>query len=439
MAIRLLVLAAGVLRRDPRPEASRVEAGHVDLGLALHHHLRQVVARPASGRDAEGEPLGEPHVAQARRGADQGIAVGGVADGAVEVGLQPDLLAAGDAVDEALVLHLDPLEVEREEVGAKALGDAVGEAGGGAALVRAEDPAAALLADVPFGVGVAQDGVLGVVLPPGLQPGVRFRDDVLVLDRDGGDLDAEERAGALGVVAGGCDDVLGGDLDGLVGGDQVAAALRHLARRDAPGGAVPAVSIDLPAALDGGARLPRALGHGHRDVGRVDVAVGRVEDRALQVVGPHQGVALADLARGEPFERHARGLSRGRVEHVLVHAGLRLRHAQVADDGEAGVQAGLGLQRLVELDRSVVDEGRRVGHVEVGQQAGGVPGAAGGQLVALQEERFPAGMGEVVCDGGAHRAATDDEGLHMRLHPGAPCPAPRTIGAAAARRDPRAT
>ena len=87
-------------------------------------------------------------------------------------------------MDDGHVLGLDPLEVEREEVGAEAVGHAVLEAGRGALLVGAEDPAAALLADVPLGVGVAQHRVLGVGLAPLDQRRVGLGDDVLVLDRD---------------------------------------------------------------------------------------------------------------------------------------------------------------------------------------------------------------------------------------------------------------
>ena len=88
VGVALLVLARGVLGGHPGAEALGVERGHVDLGLARGHHLREVVAGAAGGGDAEGEALGEPEVAQARRRADQRVAVGGVADRAVEVVLE---------------------------------------------------------------------------------------------------------------------------------------------------------------------------------------------------------------------------------------------------------------------------------------------------------------------------------------------------------------
>ena len=88
MLIAFLILAGGIFGGHPIAVAARIEAGHVDLGFALGHHLGKVIARATCGGDAEAEALGQPHVAQPRRRADQRVAVGGIADGAVEIILQ---------------------------------------------------------------------------------------------------------------------------------------------------------------------------------------------------------------------------------------------------------------------------------------------------------------------------------------------------------------
>ena len=201
------------------------------------------------------------------------------------------------------------------------------------------------------------------------------------------------------MVAGGGDDVLAGDREGLVARHQVAAAIGHDAAGDAPLARRrarrrrPGPADDLDAALAGAAR------HRLGDVGRVYVAVGRVEDRALQVLGADQRPAFADLAGRQPFEGDADRLGGGGVKHVLVHAGLRLRHAQVADDREAGVQARLRLQRLVELHRVVVDVAGGVAHVEQRQEPGGVPGAAARSVRrARAGPSVPAGLRQVIGD-----------------------------------------
>ena len=416
VVVAFLVLAGGVFGGHPAAEALGVEGGHVDLGLALGHQLGKVVAGAARCGDAEGEALRQPHVAQAGGRADQRVAVGGVADRAVVVVLEAHGLGRGNPVDEGHVFLLDPFEVEGEEVGAEAVGDAVLEAGRGALLIGAEDPAAAFLAHIPLGVRVAQDRVLRVGLAPFDQRGVGLGHDILVFDHDGGGLDAEEFCRALGVVAGGGDDMLGGDVEAVVGGDEVAAAFFKPGAGDDPFAAGPAVAVDLDLALDGRAQLPRALGHRLRHVGRVDVAVLRVVERADQVFGADERPAVLDLVRFQEFVVDPGGFRDRGIQHVFVHPLLVLRHPQVADNVEARVQARLRLQPLVEIDRVFVDVGRRVRHVEERQQAGCMPGGARSQLVALDQHGVPARFRQMVGDAGADCAAADDEGFHMGFH-----------------------
>ena len=180
---------------------------------------------------------------------------------------------------------------------------------------------------------------------------------------------------------------------------------------------VPCAAVELQAALDRYAALPGALGHGLSQVGRIDVSVGRMIDCPLQILDAHEGPARADLVWSQPLAGNADGLGRGRVEHVLVHAILGLRHAKVPYGAEAGIQAGLLLEGSVELDRVVVDVAGRVAHVEKRQEAGGVPCGAGGQLVPFREhDLVPAGAGEVIGDRGADGAAADHQDLDVGFH-----------------------
>ena len=88
MRIALLVLSHRVFRGHPRAVPLRIEACHVDFGLAFDHKLRKVVTCAARRGDAKGEALGKPHVAKPWRGPKQGIAVRRVADRAIEVVLE---------------------------------------------------------------------------------------------------------------------------------------------------------------------------------------------------------------------------------------------------------------------------------------------------------------------------------------------------------------
>ena len=93
-------------------------------------------------------------------------------------------------------------------------------AGGRARLVRPEQQPAILLAHVPGRIGLAQHAHLGQAAALALTDRrVRLGDDILVLDRDDRDVEAEHRAGLAHEIAGRGDDVLAGDV-ALVGLDQ---------------------------------------------------------------------------------------------------------------------------------------------------------------------------------------------------------------------------
>ena len=321
-------------------------------------------------------------------------------------------------MDHRDILFLDTVEVEREEVGTEAIRNAVFETCRCAALVRAKDPAATLFADVPKGVCVAQNWVLGVAsFAVGDKRRIGLGNDELVFDGDRGDLDAEHLGGTLRVVTGRGDNVLCVD-DGLfVSRNEVTALFAHLGDGDFPVIAGPLVAVDLPLTLDDHAALTCALGHRHSNVGGVDVAVLRVEQSALEVVGADQRPAFLDLRGGQEFVVDVGSFGNRGIQFVFIHTLVGLRHTQVTADREAGVQAGLFFERLVEVDRVLVDVGRRVRHVEQRQKAGCVPCRAGGQLVTLEEhDVFPASAGKVVGNGGADGATTDNKGANVRFH-----------------------
>ena len=277
-------------------------------------------------------------------------------------------------MDHRHVFFFDPLEVEREEVRTEAIWNAVLETCRCAALVRAEDPAAALFADIPFRVSVTQNWVLcTTVCTVFNQRRIGLGHDELVLNWDRRDFDAQEFRSALCVVTRCGHNVVCMDHCGFFGRNEVAAALTHFGDGDFPVVAGPFVAVNLPLTFDDHTALTRTLCHRHGDVSRVDVTVLRVEQRALEVVSADQRPTLFDLVRREEFVVNVCGFRNRRIEHIFVHTLLGLGHTQVAADREASVQASFRLKRFIEIDRVFVDVSRRKRHVEQRQQTGSVP------------------------------------------------------------------
>src|SRR5205807_4176333 len=126
------------------------------------------------------------------------------------------------------------------------------------ALVGAEDPAHALLAQV---VGLIRLAHHRELAPAALAIGLELRrlvvDDVLVLDRDGRDVESQQPPGLARVVAGGQNQVLGADV-------ALAGAYPPLSARDPPERARLGVLLDLPA------RVAPALAPRHGEIGGRD-------------------------------------------------------------------------------------------------------------------------------------------------------------------------
>src|SRR5580704_17664435 len=177
----------------------------------------------------------------------------------------------------------------------------------------------------------------------------------------------------------------------------------------------PGVLVDL------GSGLPRAAGVGPGDPGRVDVTLDRVEERADEVLLLQQREQLLGFGRRDDLHIYAEvaaaGLSHPQPVHPLPVTGQR----QPARHVDAAVPAGALLDLPVQPD-GVLLQLRDIGvTVERVHAARGVPGRAGGELLALDEYDIgPAQLGEVEQDRGAHHATADDDHLRGRFHRGIP-------------------
>ena len=161
------------------------------------------------------------------------------------------------------------------------------------------------------------------------------------------------------------------------------------------------------------------------EVGRLDVAVARMADRADQALDVAERPDFLDLPRRQELDLDPDRRRDAGILVVLVHAVAVQRETDVGDLAEADALAGLSLQRLIQRDRVLVDLADRVAHVEQGQEARGVPGRTRGQLLALDQHHIrPALSGQLIEGGDADRAAADHHHARMALHRPPP-PRPR--------------
>ena len=197
-------------------EAADVDGPEVVGGLAVRDPFGQRHAGAAAGGDAEGVEAGaDEEVSHLGGLAEDEVAVGGEALGAVDELLDAGVLERGDAAEGELHDRLEMVPVVVEELEGEVLGDALLGPGPGVGLVAAHDEAADLLLVVGEAVGVAQGGEAGGDAVDLLG------DEVLVLDADEGDVDAGRGGELAGPLAGAEDELLAGDaaLGGLDAGD----------------------------------------------------------------------------------------------------------------------------------------------------------------------------------------------------------------------------
>ena len=180
---------------------------------------------------------------------------------------------------------------------------------------------------------------------------------------------------------------------------------------------------DFGLLVDLGAAAARAFAQRHGEVGRRDVAVigmiERADDfrRAGAVAEFDQRPQIADLARADHLEGHADGIRRAAVFLVFVHAIAAGREAQISGDVETHVLAGFGGQTLVEIHRVLVQLADRVAHVEQRQQARRMPGRSRGQLGALQQHDVrPALQRQVIKRADAYHSAANHHDAGMSFH-----------------------
>ena len=234
-----------------------------------------------------------------------------------------------------------------------------------------------------------------------------FGDDVLMLHRNDGNPDAHRLSRAAGEIARRRHDMFAGDV-ALVG-DDLPLPARESSDRGHGG-----MAIDFAATLTSAAR--QRLG----EVCRLDVAILRMLDRADDPVDIAKRPDVLDLLRSE--ELHLDPADRRGdpgVIAVFVHPIAGASKTDVGNLAQPDVEASLLLERLVKGDGIFVDLPHGVAEIEERQQAGRMPGRAGGELLALDEHAIrPAFLDEMIEGRNSDHAPANHDRPRMRPHRG---------------------
>ena len=273
---------AGVVRIGVAAEATRIDAGHVDFGIAVNHPLRQVLAAARALGDADGRAAALPEVANPMGGSDQRVAIGRVRDRAVDDALDARLgedwhplqrlfQPGGDAVNVAFEQLVFAVPFRPTAAGRPGLLRAV-------VFVDADKSCFLLLPIVAGGGRVAHHWKFAV---DPLERRQRFGHQILVLHVGDRRLDPDPGGHFTGITAAGVDQVFASHC--ALFGDH----LEFTGRKPLDVG-------HLVAADDGRAQLSRAGRHGVAGACRVHMAVHRGMRAGEDAVGIQPGVQLLD-------------------------------------------------------------------------------------------------------------------------------------------------
>ena len=158
------------------------------------------------------------------------------------------------------------------------------------------------------------------------------------------------------------------------------------------------------------AAAARALGVGLGQPVGVDVAVARDEGRADHAVGGNMGEEVLRLLRRDRVGLEAEAPRQSERALDFAPPGLGGGQPERADLFPVDLLTGFRRQGVEERDAVAHQPGQIALAAQLADQSGGVPGGAVGQLGLLQQQHVArAGLGQVVGDRAADRAAADDD------------------------------
>ena len=375
--------------------AADIDLPQVEGRLAVGHPLRQRHARPARGRDADGIiARRDPIAFQLRRLAQIIAVIGGEAFGTVEEGMDPRLRQQRHAGDGLFQDRFEMVEILGQLVKAEILGDARHAPGLGPGFERTQQDLARVLLVIGAFVGDAQHG------KPGkfgngfgndieMLAGVQRQGDIV----PGGQIAAPHAAAVHHVFAGNM------------------AAFAAACPVDTGHAAVGGGDARDPDLLDdAGPAHPCALGQRQRDIARIGLPIQRQVDARHHVRNLQMGVKRQHFAWGKLIHVHAEGAGQGRLAQDLLAPLPGQRDGDRAALPQAGRQPGFRLKPGVKIGGIFRQPRHVLAGAQLTDQPRRMPGGARGQLLALEQQDVgPAELRQVIGDGTAGNAASDND------------------------------
>ena len=232
-----------------------------------------------------------------------------------------------------------------------------------------------------------------------------FGRPILVNNRNAGQIQPHSARVFAGIVAGGKDQMLTGDLT-LIGGHLPMAVIQLF------------ISLSLGVLIHRRPGIPGQLGQRHGDIGGVHIAVLGMQDAAANMLGlVQQRMDFRDLFGRHQPARHARGLGDRDIGLELIPPLFGVGDPQLPNFAQPDRAAHLLFDLGVNADRLHRHLRDIVRAHEGHQQPRRMPCRARSQRRAFQHHGIRTAMfRQPVKDRGADTAAPDNHNLCMRLH-----------------------
>ena len=389
----------------PIAKPRHIPCEHVISGFARDDPIGGQQPHAPGLRKAGDDPVTTEIIAQLGDRTKEHITVRRPDHRPVDHTLYPGLANCGHARDGAQHVFLDPFQIIGKKLMTEPLRGAVLGPEPQVLFICPDKQTLALLAQVIFAIAVRNRR----------QPPVHARDlcngfghEILVLCRLQWQLDTGQCCDLASPQSGGVHDPPGRNITLCCAHDPRAVGLLF-------GACDRAKPDDLSPVLPRARRI--GIGHARG----VHIAARWFIHDAADAIKIHQRMQRFGLGPADLMKIQAVILGFGGLQPQLMLARLCLRQIQRSGLEHAAALPCLGLKRVIQIHRIVLDARDVVVIVQPVNVGRRMPCRPRRQFITLQQHNIrPAQLGQVVQDGAADNAASDDDGLGMGAHKGLP-------------------